>query len=434
MSRQSTCGEEDKPPPIPARQPVVQALEPHGASTSVSTSSRPNTPMPTPNRRSKPVFPRTKSQGSAVGPDVKPFRVNLPRQTVSIRTLTELYANYFPSRVIVDKQLGPVLLPNDMLDVHFVKKRLTMRVTARNLNYILPLKAPIKAGILYEGYNNSLCRTVFETVADLIAASPVPKVVCSRRRWGGNGSGSGAVAEGVAVGEVLSLLDVAGQGEQKMLRVYSYMLKSAKLLPMNCVGSFTLCPNEIKLSFSDLLDNAGVSFPWSVAMFPDVSAPLRYPRELMEEVVAITGCVETVSIVCTRYTPDSNGTDVIELPVDTPLEVKCVCLSEAHTQALKAHSSEVVRHYDEASVTYLTGEWVESATPKGGCASANTAAVDSLLCEECYQAVSRDKPGTPPRRASARNTRDEKPSVRTPDLSSLVQRYDLISKDVALIR
>ena len=414
-----------------------------GPGTQAPGVASPRANTPTPNPRNKPALPRTKSQGCAAGLEVKPLRVNLPRQTISIRTLTELYSGYFPCRVIVDKQLGPLLLPHDMLDVHFVKKRPTMRVASRNLQYILPLKAAVKAGFLHQGYNSD--QTVFETVADLIAASPMPKVVCSRKGWGAGavcGAGAGTLApdqpSGIAAGEVIALLDVTYQGEQRMLRVYSYALKSAKLLPTNCAGSFTLCPSEIKLSLSELHDNAGISFPWSVILFPDISAPSRYPRELFEEVVFVTGCAETASIVCTRYTSDGSGIDVIELSVETPLEVKCVCLSEAHQQALRDHSSKVAERYSEASVTYLCGEWVESANIKGGFAMErggfqSGAALDHLLCEECLLATSRDKGGPLSRKVSSRN-KHEKTSVQATDVPSLLQRYDAILKDVTSVR
>lgn len=440
MFRQSVCAEEDKPPPIPARQPVSPSLpSPHGGPDNpAGAAPRPSTPVP--NRRTKPAFPRTKSQGSAgASPDVKPLRVILPRQAISIRTLAELYSNYFPSRVIVAKQLGPLLQSQDMINVHFVKRRPTMRVVARNLHYLLPLNsAGVKVGFLHESYNAfPTCRSAFETVADLVAASPIPKVVCSRRRWGGGDIGADPQS-GVAAGEVLAILDVAADLRgQKVLRAYSYLIKSAKILPMDCAGSFTLCPNEIKLTFSELLNNAAVPFPWSVVLFPDGSGSVSsHPRDLFDDVVTITACAETVSVACTRYTAETNGTEVIDLPVDTPLEVKCVCLSEAHEQALKAHSAEVAERYDESSVRYITGERVESAVSIAGFAGENALPVSifmgRMLCEECVAATSRDRGS--PRRPTARSNLDGKTPPHAIDIPSLVQRYDSISKDVNSLR
>ena len=247
---------------------------------------------------------------------------------------------------------------------------------------------------------------------------------------------------GVAAGEILAILDVTTDPRgQKLLRAYSYLLKSAKLLPMDCAGRFTLCPNEIKLSFSELLDNAAVSFPWSVVLFPDGSGSVsRHPRELFDDAATVTACAETVSVVCTRYTAEANGAELIELPVDTPLEVKCVCLSEAHEQALKTHSTEVAERYDESAVRYITGEHIESAVSKAGFGGESalpvSISVGRLLCEECVAAArSRDK-GAPP--LSRQPTTHSKYGGKTPshavDTRSLVQRYDAISKDIASLR
>lgn len=366
------------------------------------------------------------------------MRINLPRQTISLRTLTELYSNHFPARVIVDKQLGSLAQPQDSINVHFVKKRQTVRVVARNVVHLLPLNAALKIGLLHEVDNDFSCRSVFETVANIVVASPVPKVVCAKRQWRG-GDNAADPQSFISAGEILAILDVITDPRgYKALRVYSYALKTAKLLPMECAGHFTLCPNEIKLSFSELLDNSAVSFPWSAVLFPESSAAVsRYPRELFDDVVNVTGCTETVSVVCTRFTAEANGAEIVELPVDTPLEIKCVCLSEEQTQTLKAHNIEVAERYDERSVRYLTGECESVAVPKGGLDAEKASPIlDRLLCKECLDATSSgDKTGLSLRpQAAARPRHDSKSPSRSPDLSGVVQRHDAIAKDVASLR
>ena len=135
------------------------------------------------------------------------------------------------------------------------------------LTHQIPHRPSQKIGIIYDPENNAekgLNGYMYETVADLIAGSSTPKVVCATREVRSN---DGKYL--TEPNEILILIQIhKGRFKSKKTVVfYSMLSKSEKTLPQSCAGYFSTKPSLIQLGLQDIISHVPEPFPVKAVIY-----------------------------------------------------------------------------------------------------------------------------------------------------------------------
>ena len=193
---------------------------------------------------------------------------------ISLAKFVEKYSNFLPAEVTVTTggSSSHITLSNeDMLEVHQVRELSVILVkTSDNRHLRVPLNFPTELCLLYDP-EDDITKTIrgytFERVADLIEATPRPRLVCVRSTWegrtGGTKDGSRVALddrEVLVVGEVV-FPAAKKKGKKRHLKVYSITRQVEKLLPDDCPGNFSTKPLLLPLYLPEITGYVPDPFP-----------------------------------------------------------------------------------------------------------------------------------------------------------------------------
>ena len=327
-------GSEDIPPPIP---------------TSLRPSERPKTTT-IPTRQSLKV---RKNQRFYSVPDESVLMQGSTEEDERL-TLSELISRYsqsFPLRVRVvkgffgDQGEQNAIASGEMYNIHFVKRTNAVKIKdhdGRN-TYTVPFNSAARFGIIYERSDSSSGQPMtFETVGDIMAAVPVPKVVCAKRAYRGSDNKSSVKKD-----EVLAIQSVQkgrfGLG-RNTLKVLSVNTWEEKILHRECAGHFTTDPYCTQLYLPEILANVRYPLPLMAKMYLDVEGEEAFPEYLISEPVKLAEQLTERSLVATPVDEEGDTDDtkaipdtLVELP--TSLDIEVVMIRSKAKEAAKLYES-----------------------------------------------------------------------------------------------
>ncbi|XP_064402951.1 uncharacterized protein LOC135348607 [Halichondria panicea] len=171
------------------------------------------------------------------------------------------------------------------------------------LTHQIPHRPSQKIGIIYDPENNAekgLNGYMYETVADLIAGSSTPKVVCATREVRSN---DGKYL--TEPNEILILIQIhKGRFKSKKTVVfYSMLSKSEKTLPQSCAGYFSTKPSLIQLGLQDIISHVPEPFPVKAVIYCSADNDVS---SLKHGVVMISGYSKQSSLVVSTCSVDGS--------------------------------------------------------------------------------------------------------------------------------
>ena len=295
---------------------------------------------------------------------------------LSLTAFVDKYSSSFPQRVKVTKGFYGVsdqtaITTGDHYNFHFLKHTTVVLATdAKGMEYSLPLKSSLKLALLYDPTNGSEDTkrgTIFDTVADLLNAKVLPRVVAATRQFSGGGQESS-----VDPNEVLVLLGPVGAGGKmaskgkRQLKVHSVTHNVSKTLPENCSCSFTTSARSTGASLSKL----GLQKEWlpvKAIVCPNDNdegngaESASVLTDLDHASLTLVSIREETTIVATGAAGDpSEVLEVIELPKNLDIEVELLPISAAEMSGLITNTQNRYDAFTPTSVIYYTNK----PTPK----------------------------------------------------------------------
>ena len=338
------------PPPLPPRVHVWSEDIPPPIPTSLRPSERPKTTATVPTRQSLSV---RRNQRFYSVPDETVLMQGSTEEDERL-TLSELISRYsesFPLRVRVVKGfLGDqgeqnAIASGEVYNIHFVKRTNAVKIKDhddRN-TYTVPFNSAARFGIIYERNDGSSGQPMtFETVGDIMAAVPVPKVACAKRAYRGSDNKSSVKKD-----EVLAI-----QGVQKgrfglgrnTLKVLSVNTWEEKILHRECVGHFTTDPYCTQLYLPEILSNVKYPLPLMAKMYLDVEGEEAFPEYLISEPVKLAEQLTERSLVATPVDEEGDTDDMKAIPntlveLPTSLDIEVVIIRSKAKEAAKLYES-----------------------------------------------------------------------------------------------
>ena len=191
-------------------------------------------------------------------------------------TLTELarkYAKFFPLKVqVTEGHYGMSskysISTDDRLNVHFKKRIKAVMIQTYGEEYFIPLSSAIQFGLVYDPGDNqaeAMDGHRFRRVADLISTQRLPKIV---RVKSACSCSNGVFLEHNELVVIKKVRKSLFRGKP-MLKVFSLLTMTNKLLPEEAIGDFTTKPLCLKLDLPQFLEHIPKPFPSKVMMYLD---------------------------------------------------------------------------------------------------------------------------------------------------------------------
>lgn len=202
------------PPPLPPRLYMGSSDIPPPVPTSLRPSERVKKTASAPIRQSQQLLKVRRDQRFYSIPDESVLLQSAADEDERL-TLSKLIARYSQSLSLCvqvvkgfygDQGEQNAIASGEVYNIHFVKRTNAVKIKdhdGRN-TYTVPFNSAARFGIIYERSDGSQPMT-FETVGDIMAAVPLPKVVCAKRAYRGSDNKSSVKKD-----EVLAI-----QGTQK---------------------------------------------------------------------------------------------------------------------------------------------------------------------------------------------------------------------------
>ena len=348
------------PPPLPPRLYMGSSDIPPPVPTSLRPSERVKKTASAPTRQSQQLLKVRRDQRFYSVPDESVLLQSAADEEERL-TLSELIARYsqsFPLRVRVvkgfygDQGEQNAIASGEVYNIHFVKRTNAVKIKDhddRN-TYTVPFNSAARFGIIYERSDGSQPMT-FETVGDIMAAVPQPKVVCAKRAYRGSDNRSSVKKD-----EVLAI-----QGTQKgrfgigrnTLKVLSVSTWEEKILQRECVGHFTTDPFCIQLYLPEILSNVKYPLPLMAKMYLDVEGEVSFPEYLISEPVKLAEQLTERSLVATPVDEEGGQDDMmalpntlVELPTSLDIEVVLIRSKAKETAMLYESTANLFAKFD----------------------------------------------------------------------------------------
>ena len=339
------------PPPLPPRVHMGGEDIPPPIPTSLRPSERPKKAATIPIRQLGQSQKARRNQRFYSVPDESVLIQGSTEEDERL-TLSELIARYsqsFPLRVRVVKGfLGEqgeqnAIASGEVYNIHFVKRTNAVKIKDhddRN-TYTVPFNSAARFGIICERNDGSQPMT-FETVGDIMAAVPLPKVVCAKRAYRGSDNKSSVKKD-----EVLVIQGVQkgrfGLGKNT-LKVSSVNTWEEKILQRECVGHFTTDPYCTQLYLPEILSNVKCPLPLMAKMYLDVEGEEAFPEYLISEPVKLAEQLMERSLVATPVDEEGDTDDMKALPntlveLPTSLDIEVVIVRSKAKEAAKLYES-----------------------------------------------------------------------------------------------
>ena len=254
-------------------------------------------------------------------------------------TLPNLMSKYsFPLRVQVVKGFvgkrgeESAIACGEVYNIHFVKHTEVVTMIDYNGNtYNVPLNSAAKFGIIYRSRRNvsQLEPEWFETAGDIMAASPLPRVVCAKSSYHGY--------DPISSVEKNEVLVIQGIDRRKrglnLLRVMCVTKQEERMLWKDCIGHFTTDPYCTQMYLPDILNNISSPLPLMANMYMDIGSEHTFPECLISEAVILSEKATETSLVATLMNDDSDPDDaevvpstLVDLPTSLDIEVQIMSL------------------------------------------------------------------------------------------------------------
>ena len=187
--------------------------------------------------------------------------------------IAKKYAKFFPIKIqITEGHYGMSskysISTDDRFNLHFKKCMKQVTIQTYGEEYVVPLSTYIQFGLIYDPSNNLTVAMEghrFRRVADLIDTSPLPRLV---RVMTACSCSNGVFLD---YNELLVIRKVKTQlfRGKSMLKVFSLLSMSKKLLPEEAIGNFTTRPICLKLDLTVILKHIRRPFPCKAMMYLD---------------------------------------------------------------------------------------------------------------------------------------------------------------------
>lgn len=281
--------------------------------------------------------------------------------SIEVLTLKECVLKYrksFPLRVrIVEGEYSDdpdeSLSSGDVYWLHSVKGTASILIKGGRGSDSMQLTVPAtNSSIEYGLVDNSagteheeelLKGSVYKTVRELMAAKPMPKVVCATRSHHTSKADCSSVSES-------EILVIQGVKRVKLfeLRLHAYSVTEgvAKVLAADCHADFSTKPALAKVNMRVLLQHVRVDFPVAACAFASAAEDVRALGELRNRVVVLQAIVEGAQcVLATNYEPERkpafvlSPSDYLHLPIDLRITVSLyreeddTCTSSAAEEA-----------------------------------------------------------------------------------------------------
>jgi len=345
------------PPPLPPRptpggRPLSFASPPQSLSEvppPIPTSLRPcHRPLQSSSDQSQKPISKVKGniRSQLLSTQIESTHTDSGTEDEERLTLSELVAKYsqsFPLRVRVMKgffgQQGEenAIASGEEYSIHFVKHTKVVKIKDYygHNTFIVPFNSAARFGILYRGAVASRGPERFETVGEVMAAVPLPKVICAKCSYHGSDSRSSVrkdevlVVHGIHRGKL-------GFG-RSMLKVMSVAKREEKLLQRDCIGQFTTDPYSTQMYLPELLSNVS-DLPLVARMYLDIEGD-AFPEYLISEPVTLAEQYTERSVVATAMDNEDNPGGVASTLVDLPtsLDIEVTVIPDKATEKAKLY-------------------------------------------------------------------------------------------------
>lgn len=320
-------------------------------------------------------------------------------QILDLQELVDNYSQRFPMQIkVINGFSGQTtqltLSSGDYYNIHFMKHQEVISLKDKiGFTYTIPLNSSLCFGLVHSGRANQLRDLdthVYKRVSDLLALSPLPKVVCATKDVKGSDEKCIVTAD-----EILVIRNVLKPKLRKRsLEVLSLKTQTTKILPSDCEGHFTLSPKRNQIYLLELVKCIPDPFPCQAMMFvtDKLSSKLQcITPTLLSTVFTVTGHKTETSLIASAVTRAENGTKdagrahiqetLVDIPVDERLadvEVAIIETKNSQQENLNDTTRALFENFDATRVT----SWYDGS-------SDNVHITQHLL----YSSIKRDSKG-----------------------------------------
>ena len=211
--------------------------------------------------------------------------------------------------------------------------------------YTIPLNSSFRFGPVYSTDVFHQNTHIYEKVADVLALSPLPKVMCALADVRTTDE-----KNSLTVNEILVIKRVIrSKLRKKSLEVLSLKSQKPKILPHDCSGHFTLNPKHNQIYLLELVRCIPDPFPSKAVMFlsSDTASNLhKISHSVLNAVVTLTGQKTETSLIAssvTYTTCEEEGGEIgaqvsehlVDIPVDERLKDVMVVLVDSSDSGLQ---------------------------------------------------------------------------------------------------
>ena len=312
-------------------------------------------------------------------PEMSPATESTP---LHLQELVEKYSDIFPLQIKVlhgySGQTSQLTISSgDYYNVHFVKHQEVVSMSDKlGFSYTIPLNSSFKFGLVYSSDAAHHDTHIYERVADLLALSPLPRVVCPTRDVAASDERSA-----IAVDEILIVKRVIRPKlRKKSLEVLSLKTQSTKFLPLDCEGHFTLNPRRNQIYLLELVKCIPDVFPCTAVMFLSRDATSNHQRishSVLNAVVTLSGQKTETSLIASSVTysscEESGGEmkaqvseHLVDIPVDDRLSDVMVLLVDTSQCGLQEMLNHKTRTLFETFDVTRVKSWYDAPNNSTG--------------------------------------------------------------------
>ena len=215
----------------------------------------------------------------------------------------------------------------------FVKhtKVVTAVIDYNGNTYNVPLNSAVRSGIIYRSRRSvsQLEPELFETAGEIMAASPLPRVVCAKSSYHAYDTISSVEKNEVLV---FQGIDRRKRG-LNLLRVMCVTKQEERMLGKDCIGHFTTDPYCTPMYLPDILSNVSSPLPLMANMYMGIGSEHTFPECLTSEAVILSEKATETSLAATLMNDESDPDDaevvpstLADLPTSLDIEVQIMSL------------------------------------------------------------------------------------------------------------
>lgn len=245
------------------------------------------------------------------------------KDVTSLSEALDKYAEHFPLRIKViqgycSEESEQNLSTNDVYDIYFVKHTRNISLKDKDgYTHHIPLASSMTFGLVYNpinDYDDALIGHEYEKCSDIMAMTPMPKVICAM-----NTVESTEDRSRIHEHEILAIRNIQKSKfrGRRSLKVFSFLTNTEKLLPDDCAGHFTTKPSLIRLHLSQISQGISDPFPSQAVVY--LGAECKMTQNLsnsLSGVVTLCDCTTETFLV---VSPVVNGCADDEHQFNLPL-------------------------------------------------------------------------------------------------------------------